>query len=602
MEEDLRHREIDIPGITLFLGNHQPSITSVLRAVKRAEHGILNCIASIVHDYEFVNEVATAFTPFPLLPNLRCGLWYSPVTTDSCYFKSTDGHSGEWSFSTARLNLHVAQLAALQGGVCIVDATRRGKTFPDALTKTIPIWATVINKALVKLKETTTSTITTAAVDYDYFSRKSLDLHLPHWISRNEKHQIEQRVDTWVDELLVLGVDLTQLQISLRKPLRCVWVSQEGHSEGNNDQDWLENEEIKSKYTLIVLISASIPNTRQRRRLVIDSSSSSLSCFSSLPEISRSSNSNTNTSTSSGSNSDEDVNEDDSSGENGTSSRATYETSHAHGLSNKIIFKEPLDMMYDYVPGAGDDEESWAKGLTPTLMWENIEELLRAGPEDIAGVVKRVVKSKSMSDRAQKRTGAGARAVGGSSLSSLLGGNNIGDGRSNDWSVEWIADCIGIGRSTDVSIEILKEGEEEGDEGLAILNVGSLSSSTDAAALELLENNNMKGKDDGSTRYLHLPVSGDKNLKRAVLHAVPAAVQFASKHLISSSSSSGHEKKIKNKLLVVAEPEATDIAASIVVAILIACFTVEDSCIKWSRPAQLFPKNTTGLIPACCAQ
>ena len=131
MDEVLKHREVDIPGgVTLFLGNHQPSITAVLRAVKRAEHGILNCIASIVHDYEFVSNVATVFSPFPLLANLRCGLWYAASPTDTCYFKSTDGHSGEWSFSTARLNLHVAQVAAQQGGVCIVDATRRGKTFP----------------------------------------------------------------------------------------------------------------------------------------------------------------------------------------------------------------------------------------------------------------------------------------------------------------------------------------------------------------------------------------------------------------------------------------------------------------------------------------
>lgn len=24
---------------------------------------------------------------------------------------------------------------------------------------------------------------------------------------------------------------------------------------------------------------------------------------------------------------------------------------------------------FEYVPGAGDDEESWAKGLTPQLLW-----------------------------------------------------------------------------------------------------------------------------------------------------------------------------------------------------------------------------------------
>ena len=70
MDDELRHREIDIPGgVTLFLGNHQPSFTAVLRAVKRAEHGIFNCIASIVQDYEFISDVATAFTPYQLLPN-----------------------------------------------------------------------------------------------------------------------------------------------------------------------------------------------------------------------------------------------------------------------------------------------------------------------------------------------------------------------------------------------------------------------------------------------------------------------------------------------------------------------------------------------------
>ena len=26
---------------------------------------------------------------------------------------------------------------------------------------------------------------------------------------------------------------------------------------------------------------------------------------------------------------------------------------------------------YDYVPGAGDDEESWARGLTPELFWQH---------------------------------------------------------------------------------------------------------------------------------------------------------------------------------------------------------------------------------------
>lgn len=134
MEEGEWHRQVDVPGGTLHICNQQPSFTQVLRAVKRQEHGLFNCIASIVYDYQFVQEIAANFSAYPLIANLRCGLWYAPrptiATVATCYFKSTDGHSGEWSFSTVRLNLHVALLAARSGGACIVDATRRGKSFP----------------------------------------------------------------------------------------------------------------------------------------------------------------------------------------------------------------------------------------------------------------------------------------------------------------------------------------------------------------------------------------------------------------------------------------------------------------------------------------
>jgi tRNA A64-2'-O-ribosylphosphate transferase len=95
----------------------------------------------------FIPQVRELYPTLPLLANLRCGLWYvrpeavtaavssceeggagcrtPPVPT--CYFKSTDGHTGNWSFSTTRMNLHVAEEAARQGGVIIVDATRKGK-------------------------------------------------------------------------------------------------------------------------------------------------------------------------------------------------------------------------------------------------------------------------------------------------------------------------------------------------------------------------------------------------------------------------------------------------------------------------------------------
>lgn len=55
------------------------------------------------------------------------GLWYAPRFDGTCYFKSTDGHTGEWTLAPTRLNLNVATLARKHGGVILVDSTRAGK-------------------------------------------------------------------------------------------------------------------------------------------------------------------------------------------------------------------------------------------------------------------------------------------------------------------------------------------------------------------------------------------------------------------------------------------------------------------------------------------
>lgn len=46
---------------------------------------------------------------------------------------------------------------------------------------------------------------------------------------------------------------------------------------------------------------------------------------------------------------------------------------------------------YVYVPGAGDDEESWAAGLTPALFWQHCEALLHCGPSNIKPAVKQLL-------------------------------------------------------------------------------------------------------------------------------------------------------------------------------------------------------------------
>jgi hypothetical protein len=86
--------------------NHNFSKT--LGDLKRHTLSINNRLQSIVEDASFVQKVKAAWQR-PLIANERCGSWYiDPATKNgSAYFKSTDGHTGVWKFSTRRLNLHL---------------------------------------------------------------------------------------------------------------------------------------------------------------------------------------------------------------------------------------------------------------------------------------------------------------------------------------------------------------------------------------------------------------------------------------------------------------------------------------------------------------
>lgn len=89
------------------------NIYKVSRQLKKTEHSLYNALRSIYHDALFVSEIAHLWPRLPLLANLRCGLWYAHPDQfhGTAYFKSTDGHNGNWSFNVTRLNLHVALLA-----------------------------------------------------------------------------------------------------------------------------------------------------------------------------------------------------------------------------------------------------------------------------------------------------------------------------------------------------------------------------------------------------------------------------------------------------------------------------------------------------------
>lgn len=101
----------------LHFPSAQVSISQTLSSLRRSALSVSNRLRSIETDAAFVQEVAEHYG-LPLFANERCGSWYiSPdAKGGSAYFKSTDGHTGQWDFSFRRLNLQLLPLARKHGG------------------------------------------------------------------------------------------------------------------------------------------------------------------------------------------------------------------------------------------------------------------------------------------------------------------------------------------------------------------------------------------------------------------------------------------------------------------------------------------------------
>lgn len=91
----------------------------------------------------------------------------------------------------------------------IVDSTRRGKSMSDALSKTIPIWCCVMNRAL-------------------FPEHGDHELHTPpQAVSESEHAQIENRIKIFVRDFLdICKPDIKSLRSKIGKPLRPIWVTQ----------------------------------------------------------------------------------------------------------------------------------------------------------------------------------------------------------------------------------------------------------------------------------------------------------------------------------------------------------------------------------------
>ncbi|CAO1629569.1 unnamed protein product [Sympodiomycopsis kandeliae] len=179
------------------------------KIVRKIERDAYHRLRSIVEDAEWVTQVSQALTDqdVPVIPNLRCGAWYVPSALSSrqgktfCYFKSTDGHAGQWSFSLKRPNLDVARLIMERGSVIVTDSTRRGKSMPDALSKTIPIWCAVLTEASRRLYGTPLQkTPVHIEAPFRESTYRGDNLWTPaHQIPLSEHYQMQERIAQWVD-------------------------------------------------------------------------------------------------------------------------------------------------------------------------------------------------------------------------------------------------------------------------------------------------------------------------------------------------------------------------------------------------------------------
>ncbi|KAF7793494.1 hypothetical protein EIP86_004606 [Pleurotus ostreatoroseus] len=97
---------------------------------------------------------------------------------------------------------------AYPGLPVLLDSTRAGKRMPDALSKTVPIWCAVVNRAV--------------GIAFSKYAQWDTTLYTPPGsVSAQEHAQIATRIDDWACSLL----DSSYILPNLERPLRPLWIT-----------------------------------------------------------------------------------------------------------------------------------------------------------------------------------------------------------------------------------------------------------------------------------------------------------------------------------------------------------------------------------------
>ena len=215
---------------------------------------------------------------------------------------------------------------------------------PDAFSRTIPIWAAVLNR-VVQILRTEIKTSTKSKLETDDNDDTCTDmfwdtkLYTPRSCVTEEEHEmIERLLDDRAQMVLSSGVilDPEWLIHHMKRPLRPYWITNDNdnynHPTNNsgsksNPMDSIVFPDYSSQHINIVCVSCSTIMT---------------------------------------SNNPSKPHEMDYNPTNQTDTDTDINILKSYNCGNK----------WHYSPGAADDHESWARGLTPYLFWSHFQSIL----------------------------------------------------------------------------------------------------------------------------------------------------------------------------------------------------------------------------------
>lgn len=304
----------------------------------------IDCFHQMKRDGDNEEQYKDPRLIWPVVSNERCGSWYAYpfATAQSAHFKSTDGHKNIHNFSLKRLNLPflraIAGASRNNGAVLIVDSSKY-KTQPDSFSATLPIWCAVMN---------------------------GLIAHYSTWAAREsptfrENDEPKDTADTRMDEMKQRDLYFDPQHVG------------ELHAPSFITKERLDQMEKTIPERIQSALAANV--ILDPKSFLQTAPLKPIRCF--------------------WIHHDADMNNDDF---YWSVDQLISEILQAQASYSCIVCINCSDCKRgrtdpEYISGAGDDEESWSMGLTASLFWENVNDLIfkNQSEEEMQQTIKQIV-------------------------------------------------------------------------------------------------------------------------------------------------------------------------------------------------------------------